>query len=54
MTVAELIERLQKFDLDHEVVIDLDLDPALGFNDLVVPDKIYEGSHWNIVITIKQ
>lgn len=54
MTVSELIAKLQKFDPDHEVVIGLDLDPALGFDDLVVPNQIYEGSNWNIVITIKQ
>lgn len=54
MTVDELITKLQKFDPDHEVVIDLDLDPALGFDDVVEPDKLYEGSNWNVVITIKQ
>ncbi len=53
MTVDELMTRLQKFDPDHEVVIDLDLDPALGYSSLVRPDNIYEGSNWNIVITIK-
>lgn len=53
MTVSELIAKLQKFDPDHEVLIDLDLDPALGLDDLVALDKIYEGCNWNIVITIK-
>ncbi len=53
MTVDELITHLQKFDPDHEVVIDLDLDPALGFDSLICPDKIYEGGNWNIVITTK-
>lgn len=38
MTVSELITKLQKFDPDHEVLINLDLNPALGFDDLVVPD----------------
>lgn len=51
MTVSELIAKLQKFDPDHEVLIDLD--PALGLDDLVALDKIYEGCNWNIVITIK-
>lgn len=54
MKVAELIDRLKEFDPDHDVLIDLDLDPHLGLDDLVIPDKIYEGGNWNIVITLTQ
>jgi Ca2+-binding EF-hand superfamily protein len=56
MKVKELIEKLEEFDPDHDVMIDLTefvegIDPHL--DGMFQPDDIHEGSNWNIMITVK-
>lgn len=49
MTVKELKQKLEMFDDDYEVIIDLDTcDNELS--DIIPISEVYEGSCWNVVI----
>lgn len=50
MKVRELIEELEKYDGDHDVVFDMDLGIE-DVDDIVYVSEVYEGSNWNVVLT---
>lgn len=50
MKVRELIEELEKYDGDHDVVFDMDLGIE-DVDDIVYVSEVYEGGNWNVVLT---
>lgn len=48
MKVKELKEKLEAFDDDHDVFVDIGYEDTPCFNVV----RVYEGSLWNIVIEV--